>query len=180
MRLYHGSSVMIEKPDVSRNTGFSDLGRGFYLTDDLAIARKRAVSRARIDGTESGVVSVYEFDQDAIEWMTWDVEQTMPESSRWGLSFVADAAGIAAWARYIKSCRAGRTEIEGAGEPEVVQAWIATEEIEMVCSGLLTADELATYIDPRELVVQYCIREQRLVDEHLGFVETITLHGGTA
>lgn len=173
MRLYHGSSVAIKSPDVSLNTGFSDLGRGFYLTDDLAVAQKRASTRARIDGTEFGVVSVYEFDQDAIEWVIWGSGQLVPAGSLFGLRFAADARGVAAWANYIKSCREGRTEVERLGKPSSVRAWIATEEIEMVCSGLLTADELAEYIDPRELVVQYCLRDQRLVDEHLHFVEAV-------
>ena len=173
MRLYHGSSVSIEKPDVSLNTGFSDLGTGFYLTDDLAAAQRRAASRARMDGTESGVVSAYEFNQDAIEWVSWGTEKTMPASSRFGLYFADDTQGIAAWARYIESCRKGRTEVDGIGDPAVVRAWIATEEIEIVCAGLLSADELAEFIEVSELIVQYCLREQRLVDEHLHFVEAI-------
>ncbi len=47
LRLYHGSNVSIERPEVTLNTGFADLGHGFYLTDDRAAAERRAVSRAQ-------------------------------------------------------------------------------------------------------------------------------------
>jgi hypothetical protein len=48
--------------------------------------------------------------------------------------------------------------------------WIATEEVELVSSGLLSADEVAGYIDPSELIVQYCLTDQRVVDSSLHFV----------
>ncbi|MGI6220479.1 MAG: DUF3990 domain-containing protein [Coriobacteriales bacterium] len=52
--LYHGSDVAIEAPDVSRNTGNADFGRGFYLTVDRDAAVWRARTRARALGAERG------------------------------------------------------------------------------------------------------------------------------
>ncbi len=40
--LYHGSSSVVAHPEAARNAGFSDLGRGFYLTDDREAAAGRA------------------------------------------------------------------------------------------------------------------------------------------
>ena len=88
-----------------------------------------------------------------------------------GLCFEEAPAGIAAWARYIKACRAGATAAGELGNPAVVRAWIATEEVEMACSGLVTFEELGAFVDPSELVVQYCLLDQGLIDEHLSFVE---------
>ena len=48
--LYHGSDVAIEAPDVSRNTGNADFGRGFYLTVD----RDAPACRARAPMLRSG------------------------------------------------------------------------------------------------------------------------------
>lgn len=168
--LYHGSSAAIAAPDVSLNKGFSDLGRGFYLTDDPVVAEARASSRARIDGVEAGVVSAYEFDLDSVTWVVWGSDVSVPEGKPFGLAFSPTVEGMAAWANYIKSCRKGRTEVPGLGDPSVVRAWIATDDVEMVCAGFAPADALAEFIDPADLTVQYCFRSQALVDASLRFL----------
>lgn len=108
MLLYHGSSVRIERPLVEMNAGFSDLGQGFYCTDDFEVAMSRARARARREHA-----------------------------------------------------------VEGMGEPAVVRAWIANEIVEMACTGVVPADELVEFIDPAELVVQYCFRSQTFLDAYL-------------
>lgn len=170
--LYHGSDTPIEHPDVSLNTGFSDLGRGFYLTDDRDAARRRALTRARRTGAAAGVVSVFELDEASVPWVSIGAG-AIPASIEgpFGLRFDADAAGLVAWISYIKACRRGKTAVGNLGEPAIVRAWIATEEVEMVCSGLATADDLVPYLDVSELLVQYCLRDQAFVDEHLSFAE---------
>ena len=57
MRLYHGSDRAISEPSLGFNTGFADLGHGFYLTDDADVARQRARSRARRSGSAVGAAS---------------------------------------------------------------------------------------------------------------------------
>ena len=173
MRLYHGSSTAIEKPDVSFNKGFSDLGQGFYLTDNLDVA----VSRARIDGVDHGIVSVFDFDESEIVWVTRGAGIDSPSASelpqQFGMRFNDDVEGIAAWANYIKACRKGSTALPGLGDPAVVRAWIANDDIEMICSGFAPADELAEFIDPTSLVVQYCFRNQETLERLLAFNSTI-------
>ncbi|MBR3317814.1 MAG: DUF3990 domain-containing protein [Atopobiaceae bacterium] len=215
MRLYHGSDVAVTRPVVERNQGFADLGRGFYLTDDEDVARQRAVSRARRTGG-TATVSVFEFDEHGLPWLTWGSEVVASSPMRvgeqllgygseaiaasstaydgaFGLRFEASVAGIAAWASYIRFCRMGRTEVPGFdgpvakrgvragftdetevadfGCPAVVRAWIATEEVEMICSMPALAKELAELIDPAGLVVQYCFADQAIIDQRLRFVE---------
>jgi len=175
MRLYHGSDIAIDAPEVGRNTGFADLGNGFYLTDDAEAARRRALSRARRMGTATGVVSAYELDEGCIPWATWDERgPALPSGTAtgpFGLRFAESAAGVAAWARYILACRAGRTAVEGLGEPAIVRAWIATEELEMVAADFATPEDLAAATETEELVVQYCLLDQSVIDAHLVFVE---------
>ncbi|MBQ9003641.1 MAG: DUF3990 domain-containing protein, partial [Eggerthellaceae bacterium] len=151
MKLYHGSSTAIDKPDVTFNTGFSDLGQGFYLTDDPDVARARAQSRARVDGVPTGVVSVFEFNESAMEWVSRGANAPLPAPGDapdpFGLRFESDFEGIVAWANYIKTCRKGRTAVPGLGEPAIVRAWIANDDIEMICSGFAPAEALAEFID---------------------------------
>ena len=176
MKLYHGSDVAVEQPDVLRNTGFADLGRGFYLTDDREAAVGRARSRARAMGAAAGVVSSYDFDEDALPWAAWGADgPVMQDRAAWGpggpfaLRFADDEAGIAAWMNYIRMCRRCRCDVPGLGEPAVVRAWIATDEVEMACSGFVPAEELAPFVDLDELVVQYCLRDQAIANRALRF-----------
>lgn len=47
VRLYHGSDVPIKHPDTAHNTGFADLGPGFYLTDAPSRSIRRLTSEAK-------------------------------------------------------------------------------------------------------------------------------------
>ena len=42
MRLYHGTDAFFECPDLAMCRPFKDFGRGFYLTPDLAVAKRMA------------------------------------------------------------------------------------------------------------------------------------------
>ena len=173
MRLYHGSDVAVETPRIAFNKGFADLGQGFYLTDDCEAATRRARSRAHKQGRETGAVSVYDFDEEALPWVcAGSGAPAVAPAAAFGLCFDDGPEGIAAWARYIQACRKGETEIAGVGRPSVVRAWIATEEIEMVCAGFISADELAEVLDTSELIVQYCFADQDLMDCRLAFVQS--------
>lgn len=169
MLLYHGSSVLIVRPLAELNTGFSDLGRGFYCTDNYEVALSRARARARKDGSSDGVVSAFSFDEQSLPWVALgdDEEPAATVTPPFGLRFAPNRAGFLAWATYIKACRKGNTAVEGLGEPTVVRAWIATEVVEMMCAGVVDAEELVDYIDPSELVVQYCFRDQLFLDEYV-------------
>ena len=84
IRVYHGSDVAIEQPDVTRNTGFADLGQGFYLTDNHDAACGRARTRARRMGARAGVVSIFDLDIARVPWVTWGAEG--PETPQAGLA----------------------------------------------------------------------------------------------
>ena len=176
MRLYHGSDVAVGHPLITFNDGFADLGRGFYLTNDQEVAHRRALSRARRTGGIP-VVSVFELDEEALPWVSWGATTPVLPSNgsddTFGLRFDETESGIAAWVDYLKACRAGQTDVAGLGSPAVVRAWIATEEVEMVCAGFATAEDLAQEIDPAELVVQYCLTDQGFIDRHLSYIETL-------
>ena len=169
MRLYHGSDIEVRKPIIAYNTGFADLGQGFYLTDNRNVACQRARSRARRLGKCAGVVSVFEFDEGCVPWACWGARgpslRTPDGDVPFGLCFDEGREGIAAWVSYIRACRRGQT-----GDPAVVRAWIATEEVEMACAGFATAEDLVEFIDPRQLVTQFCFADQGIIDGHLSFV----------
>ena len=173
VRLYHGSDRAIRMPDLTHNTGFADLGKGFYLTDNQEAAKRRAYSRARREGSDRGVVSAYDFNRECVPWVCIGSEKGVPTSldrTGFGLCFAPTKEGLAAWVRYIGQCRSGNAEVAGLGAPSVVRAWIATEEVEMACAGYVSAEEVAAAIDPAELITQCCLLECDIIDQSLTYV----------
>ena len=83
MKLYHGSNMRVEKPDLQRSKPFKDFGQGFYLSDnykqaeDLAIVKVEQMRRGEVVVNEfdfdesvlsSGELSVKVFDDYSEEW----------------------------------------------------------------------------------------------------------------
>ena len=65
MKLYHGTDAFFERPDLSMCRPFKDFGKGFYLTPDLAVAKRmaeRCVERSDWQGAPK-YVYVYDFDE---------------------------------------------------------------------------------------------------------------------
>ncbi len=52
IRLYHGSNVKIEVPDLVHSKPFKDFGRGFYLSPDKQQAWEMAFQKVNFFGTE--------------------------------------------------------------------------------------------------------------------------------
>ena len=63
MLLYHGSTMAVRKPIVSRGRGKTDFGKGFYTTTSREQAEKWAqIKRDRMGGEAHAIVSVFELD----------------------------------------------------------------------------------------------------------------------
>ena len=61
MKLYHGSTVVIEKIDLSKSKPNKDFGKGFYLSDNERQAYEMAKYKAMQLDLEP-IVNVFEFD----------------------------------------------------------------------------------------------------------------------
>ena len=63
MLLYHGSTMAVRKPIVSRGRGKTDFGKGFYTTTSREQAEKWAqIKRDRMGDEARAIVSVFELD----------------------------------------------------------------------------------------------------------------------
>ena len=62
MKLYHGSTVDVQRIELAKSKPNKDFGRAFYLSDDEQQALEMAQFRAEFEET-SPVVNVYEFDE---------------------------------------------------------------------------------------------------------------------
>lgn len=67
MRLYHGSNIVVEKPEIREKLRALDFGAGFYLTSsrEQAIRWARTVTRRRRKGNP--VLNVYELKEERMK-----------------------------------------------------------------------------------------------------------------
>ena len=65
MRVYHGSTIEVPKPDVSHSKRYLDFSPGFYLTTIQVQAEKWALRKALRFGLPA-FVSMYDLDDELI------------------------------------------------------------------------------------------------------------------
>ncbi len=63
MKLYHGSNVVIDTPDLSRSKPFKDFGCGFYLSPVFEQAMERAQPTTDIQQKGSPIVTTFEWNE---------------------------------------------------------------------------------------------------------------------
>lgn len=67
MKLYHGSTVAVRRPNVQRGRKATDFGKGFYTTTSFEQARKWAMLKMSREQSAKAVVSVYEVPDDILD-----------------------------------------------------------------------------------------------------------------
>lgn len=65
MILYHGSTVLVDRPEIREGDTFLDFGSGFYTTTSYDQAERWAKIKMRRENKTNGYVAVYEFDFEA-------------------------------------------------------------------------------------------------------------------
>lgn len=63
MKLYHGSNVYIETPDLLKSKPFKDFGRGFYLSPDIIQAQARARQMVELIQEGEPIVTSFEWEE---------------------------------------------------------------------------------------------------------------------
>lgn len=67
MILYHGSTELVDHPEIRQSDVFLDFGTGFYTTTSYEQAERWAKIKMRRKNVPLGYVSVYEFDLEAAQ-----------------------------------------------------------------------------------------------------------------
>ena len=65
MIIYHGSTVLVENPEIRAGDNFLDFGIGFYTTTSYEQAERWARIKMRREKADIGYVAIYEFDYEA-------------------------------------------------------------------------------------------------------------------
>lgn len=66
MKLYHGSNMEIDQPDLSRSKPFKDFGQSFYLSPGHEQAFALATQKTDLLLTGAPHVTVFEFDENVL------------------------------------------------------------------------------------------------------------------
>lgn len=101
MKLYHGSNMVVEKPEVNAGRRALDFGVGFYLTSNREQAERwaRAVARRRqsgdailncfeVDEGNFGLLKVLEFSGPNSDWLDFVVSNRKGVSERLAFDLV--------------------------------------------------------------------------------------------
>ena len=67
MKLYHGSNIKIDIPDLSKSKPYKDFGKGFYLSEDKSQATRMAEQKTLQMLQGNPVVSEFEFDESLLQ-----------------------------------------------------------------------------------------------------------------
>jgi hypothetical protein len=89
MKLYHGSTVGVEKPDLQLCRHATDFGRAFYTTTSFEQARQWAKIKQKRINAGSSIVSIFNFDEKLLDSVDFNVRHFNQADVEW-LSFVVN------------------------------------------------------------------------------------------
>ncbi len=162
MKVYHGSTIMVNSPLVGVGRRNLDFGKGFYLTD----LQEQALSWANrpINAGKPKVLNVYELDIEGIIQAGYRYKHFMAYDAEWLEFVVASRRGESVWEEF-----------------DIIEGGIANDRvfntIELYSQGLITQDialQRLVYEKPNN---QICILSQAIADRFLCFMNSIFVGG---
>ena len=157
MILYHGSTVIVEKPKIIQSDVFLDFGFGFYTTTSYEQAKRWAKIKMRRLNTGVGYVSVYEFD--------YDFAKTNAEIYRFTDADIE-------WLNFVVANRRGE-EVFKAADMHIgpVADDNVYRSIRLFETGVLDAQETVKRLKTEVLQDQWAFRSAKMLS-YLTFVES--------
>ena len=153
MKLYHASTLRIEKPDVLHSRDKLDFGKGFYLTAFREQAVRYAERFTR-RGKEA-IINEYEMDEEAPGFIIKSFPSYNEE-----------------WLDYVAVCRKGE-------QPELVydavSGGVANDKVfntvDLYFAGVITKEEALGRLKYETPNHQMCILNGLMLDRHLHFIK---------
>lgn len=162
LTVYHGSTYRVEQPLAGACRPNLDFGVGFYLTDLKEQASRWALRTADIRHETNVWLNVYSLDID-----------TCRNTSYRYLHF---ATYDAHWLDFVVSCRQGGTSWQNY---DIIEGGIADDRvirtIDLYMRGDYTREEALSRLIHQEPNNQICITSQKVINEHLHFIDALVL-----
>lgn len=156
MIIYHGSTVIVDKPEIRKSETFLDFGTGFYTTTSYAQAERWAQIKMRRMNANIGYVSVYEFDYETAK-AQMDIFRFEDASIDWLNFVVGNRSGKAL-------CKAEDLHIGPVADDNIYRS------IRLFETGVLDAEETVKRLKTEVLQDQWAFRTQRILS-YLTFIE---------
>lgn len=160
MKLYHGSIIGVEKPDLTKCRITTDFGQGFYTTASEEQAKKWALIKRKRLLSESAKVSVFEFNEDALYSTDYKTRFFETPTKEW-LEFVIGNRRNVSQERY--------DFVMGPVANDTLYATILLYE-----QGVISANAAIEQLKAHTLFNQLSFHNQRAL-ENLKFLEIIDI-----
>lgn len=157
MKLYHGSSVVVEKPKIFLSDRRLDFGTGFYLTSSYDQAERWAFLTVKRRGEGKPIITSYDFDEGILPSLK--VTKFEGASAEW-LKFVANNRNIK----------------DFIDESDIVIGPVANDRtmpvIKLYFVGIYDEDETIKRLLPQKLKDQYAFKSEKAL-KSLVFSEVV-------
>lgn len=160
MKVYHGTTMIVDAPLTGIGRRNLDFGLGFYVTD----IEEQAISWATrpVNGGKPNILNKYELDIEALLSSDYRYKKFDAYDSEWLDFVVENRRGGIAWKDY-----------------DIIEGGIANDRvfntIELYDAGLISKDEALERLKYEKPNNQICIIAQQIADEYLHFVEAVDL-----
>jgi len=155
MILYHGSYTEVKHPDLSFSRKEIDFGAGFYTTPIKEQAEKWSLRFKHKKG--HAVISEYEFDNGVMEKLSVLRFETYSED----------------WLGFVTSCRVGK---DSGGDYDMITGGVANDDVfntlQLYLDKLISMDETIKRLRYEKPNIQYCFKNQAVIDDHLRFLRS--------
>lgn len=152
MIVYHGTTEIIEKPDILHSKKYLDFGKGFYITTFEEQAKKWAL-RKGMRQEKTPIVNVYQMEE---EWEKYKVLSFERENEKW-LEFVC-------------GCRKGEALNQ---KYDIIIGNVADDDVfktvDMYFRGIWTKEKVLNELRYCKLNNQICIVNQNTLEQILRF-----------
>lgn len=152
MIVYHGSTKILQNPDVYHSKKYLDFGCGFYLTTYEQQAKKWAKRKSERNG-ESAIVNVYEMREVLNEFRILSFEKENEE-----------------WLDFVCSCRRGEAS---NAKYDIVIGNVANDDVfktvDMYFRGLWEKNRVLEELRYYKMNDQICIVNQEVLERVLKF-----------
>lgn len=153
MIVYHGSSVVVEHPDVLHSYHPLDFGKGFYVTTVYEQAERWARRKASLFGTETAIVNRYQFSEDLSGFRLKTFDDDLVE-----------------WIDFVCRCRDGALDYEAY---DLIYGKVANDKVfrvvDMYKSGIWDRDRALKEVRVYETYDQLAFITQEAIDRLLTF-----------
>lgn len=153
MIVYHGSSVVVEQPDILHSYHPLDFGKGFYVTTVYEQAERWARRKANLFGTDTAIVNCYQFSDDITGFRMKTFDDDLVE-----------------WIDFVCRCRDGALDYEAY---DLIYGKVANDKVfrvvDMYKSGIWDRDRALKEVRVYETYDQLAFITQEAIDRLLTF-----------